>query len=164
MTESERRANAFVSNAKAQWKELVCVARGAKPQDRKTTARALAEAAGVGKSTLERKLLALHLAMQEGMTDDELIERGQRWVLAKYVNDKRNGRQDKQAVLKWLVNPETRDDVQELFARLGRVLKRHTSEELFDFLLAVFADVSDEEILHLAGEGQRAQERSNAQR
>lgn len=156
-------ANRFVTNARGQWEQLVSVARTTPPRSRTQVAKTLAEAAGVGKSTLARKLEALHMAMNAGLTDEELVERGQRWVMAKFVTDKRKERDDAQVVLKWSVNPQTRDDAHALFWRIGKILGRRTSEELWDFLIAVFADTSDAEILHLAGEPS-AEKRSQSER
>ena len=159
---TEESANRFVLSAKGQWSELVRVARATPPRSRVQVARTLAEAAGVGKSTLARKLEALHMAMNSGLTDDELIQRGQRWVMAKFVTDKRNGRQDAQVVLKWLVAPEIRDDAIKNSVRVGRILGFTTSNEYWTWLNAQVELATDEEIRHAAGEA-NAEKRSKPQ-
>jgi hypothetical protein len=160
MTEHERHANEFIGMARAQWEQLVKTARGTHPRDRIQAARTLAYAAGVGKSTLQRKLEAIHAAMKEGYSDEKLIEMGQRAVMAKFVIDKRSGRQDEQVCLKWMVAPELRDGAHEAFYRIGKLLGMTTSNEVWSFLLAQMTVWTDEEILHAAGEGHRAQKRS----
>lgn len=144
-------ANQFVSNAKAQWASLVKTARSIAPRERESASRALSAAAGVGKSTLRRKLEALHMAMNAGLSDNELIERGQRWVMAKFVTDKRNGRQDEQVVLKWLVAPELREAAIVNSVRVGRLLHFTTSNEYWAWLNAQIELATDEEIRHAAG-------------
>ncbi len=148
---TDESANRFVSSAKGQWSELVRVARSTPPRARTQVARTLAEAAGVGKSTLCRKLEALHMAMNSGLTDDELIRRGQRWVMAKFVTDKRNGRQDSQVCLKWLVSPELRDAAVLNSVRVARLLKFTTSNEYWAWLNAQIELATDEELQHSAG-------------
>jgi hypothetical protein len=148
---TEESANQFVSNARGQWEQLVRVARATTPKGRIQVARTLAEAAGVGVSTLRRKLEALHMAMNAGLTDDELIKRGQRWVMAKFVTDKRNGRQDEQVVLKWLVSPELRDAAIANSVRVARVLHFTTSNEFWSWLNAQLELTTEEELRHSAG-------------
>jgi hypothetical protein len=149
---TEDTANQFVSNARGQWEQLVRVARATTPKGRIGVARTLAEAAGVGVSTLRRKLEALHMAMNSGLTDDELIKRGQRWVMARFVSEKKNGRTDEQVVLKWLVSPELRDAAHENFVRIGKLLNMTTSNEVWTFLISQMTVWTDAEILHAAGE------------
>lgn len=144
-------ANAFVSNAKAQWVSLVKTARSIAPKERENAARSLSIAAGVGKSTLKRKLEALHMAMNQGLEDAELIAMGQRAVMARFVTDKRNGRQDTQVCLKWLVSPELRDAAVANSVRVGRILGFTTSNEYWTWLNAQIELTSDEELRHSAG-------------
>lgn len=148
---TEESANRFVSSSKGQWSELVRVARSTPPRARTQVARTLAEAAGVGKSTLARKLEALHMAMNSGLTDEELIQRGQRWCLAKFVTDKRNGRQDEQVVLKWMVSPELRDAAIANSVRVAKILHFTTSNEYWSWLNAQVELATDEELKHAAG-------------
>jgi hypothetical protein len=161
MSSIERNAQAFVSNARAQWKELVAVARATSPKNRQQAAAALSQAAGVGKSTLLRKLEAIHAAQQSGTTDERLIELGQARVLATFVKAKREARDDAQVSLRWMVAPELRDGAVEQFYRIGKLLGMTTSNEVWTFMLSQMVQWSDEEILHSAGEGHRVAKRSN---
>jgi hypothetical protein len=159
VTDLEKNANAFITNAKGQWEMLVKLARATSPRSRGAAAATLAQAAGVGKSTLLRKLEAIHTAQNQGITDEKLIEMGQRAVLAKFVTDKRNGRQDEQVVLKWLVAPENRNAAHENAVRVAKLLHFTTSDEYWNWLNAQISGSTDEEILHSGGEGQRAAQR-----
>jgi hypothetical protein len=148
-------ANKFVDSAKDQWGALVRLAILTPANNRKQTAYTLASASKVGKTNLENKLKAIHLALAAGVSVAELIERGQRWTIEKYVKDKKNGRQDAQVTLKWMVAPEIRDDAQKLFNHIGEVLNLRTPDERWDFVLGVFADVTEQELLHQAGRGRK---------
>ena len=145
-------ANKFVDSAKEQWRALVELAILTPANHRRQQAATLASASGVGKSNLERKFEAIHEALKAGVSVSEVIDRGQRWTLAKYVSDKKNGRQDPQVVLKWLVSPQIREDAQALFTRIGDVLKLKTPDEKWSYVLGVFADSTEEELWHQAGE------------
>src|SRR3974390_744404 len=56
-------ANRFVDSAKEQWAALVRLAILTPANNRKQAAATLASASGVGKSNLERKLIAIHEAL-----------------------------------------------------------------------------------------------------
>ena len=92
MTNLEASATRFVSQTKGQWAELVRTARKTLPRDRESTARALAEASGIGKSNLVRKIEAIHAAMAEDYSDDAIISMGQKRVLGKFVEAKKRER------------------------------------------------------------------------
>jgi hypothetical protein len=149
-------ANKFINSARGQWESLVQIAVTTPANRRKETAVVLANASFVGKSNLERKLEAIHLALAAGVSVSEVIDRGQRWTIAKFVTDKRNGREDKQVVLKWLVSPQIREDAQALFNRFGELLNLRTPDERWSYILGVFADATDLELLHQSGDGDRA--------
>jgi len=154
MTELEQIGAGFVSNSRSQWAALVGLARKVSPAGRDDLARTLATAAGVGKSTLARKLRAIHEAMKAGLNDDKLIEMGQSAVMAKFVKDKRAERTEDQVVLKWMIASDLRRAVQEEVWRVAQVLGLKTSDEFWSFLHSVMVAWTKEEILHLAGEGQ----------
>jgi hypothetical protein len=148
-------ANKFVDSAKDQWGALVRLAILTPANNRKQTAYTLASASKVGKTNLENKLKAIHLALAAGVTVSELIERGQRWTIEKYVIDKKNGRQDAQVSLRWMVAPELRDTAHEATKRLMDILHMRTSDELWMYLVSQMVSWTVDEILHSAGEGDR---------
>jgi len=151
VTELEQIGAGFVSNSRSQWSNLVHLARKVSPAGRDDLARTLATAAGVGKSTLARKLRAIHEAMKAGLNDDKLIEMGQSAVMAKFVKDKRAERSDEQVVLKWLVAPDLKLVVQEEVWRIAQVLGLKTSDEFWEWMHSVMVGWSEAEILHFAG-------------
>ena len=152
MTELEQIGAGFVSNSRSQWAHLVRLARTVSPAGRDDLARTLAHAAGVGKTTLARKLRAIHEAMKAGLNDDKLIEMGQSAVMAKFVKDKRAERSEDQVVMKWMVASDLKYAVQEEVWRIAQILGLKTSDELWTFLHSVLVGWSTEEIKHLAGE------------
>jgi hypothetical protein len=153
-------ANQFVESSKTQWRAIVNFAVVTPKNDRRQAAATLAAASGVGKSNLQRKFEAIHFALEAGVSKVDLIERGQRWCLAKFVTDKRNGRQDPEVVLKWAVAPQVREDAQALFNRIGSVLNLRTPNDKWEFFLSVFADVTDLELMHQAGGGNAQKQRN----
>lgn len=160
MTDLENYAASFVSGSKGQWAALVRIARKVSPKTRDDAARVLSQAAGVGKSTLARKFESLHAAMNTGLTDEQLIEMGQRAVMAKFVKDKREKRSDKLVPFPHRLTQPVRDDLQELCLRLGRILKVRTYDECFELILSIFVDMDDDSVRHLAGLGDTRHESS----
>jgi hypothetical protein len=145
-------ANAFVNGSRAQWAELVKLARGTKPRNIPDTAKLLAKHTGIGRKSIEVKLKALKQAMAAGRTDADLLALGQEKVVAEYVTVKREKRQDAQVVLKWLVSPEVKAGVIRETVRIAKVLGFRTSEEVWQFLLSQFVQWTPVELLHSAGE------------
>jgi hypothetical protein len=144
-------ANQFVSGSKKQWEALVCTVWEMDRRTRTESGKALAAAAGLGKSTLLRKIEAVHLAKQSGMAYAQVVDMGQRACMAKFVTDKRNGRQDEQCVLKWMVAPEIRDAANQNAWRVSKVLGFTTSNQFWQFLNAQLELATDEELQHSAG-------------
>jgi len=148
---TEDSANQFLTSARKQWAELVKIGVRTPPRHLQNAATILASGAGVGKSNLYRKLVAIHTAHDSGLSEDTLVEKGQRWVLAKFQNDKRAARTDSQVVLKWMVAPELRDAAIANSVRVARLLKFTTSNEYWAWLNAQIELATDEEIIHAAG-------------
>lgn len=153
MTELETIGAGFVTSSRSQWTTLVKLARKVSAAGRDNLASTLATAAGVGRSTLRRKLEAIHMAMKTGLSDERLIEMGQKKVMADFVNGKRAARDDEQVILKWMVAPGLKYAVQEEVWRIAQILGLKTSDEWWSFFHSVMVSWTKEEILHLAGEG-----------
>ena len=112
-------------------------------------------------SDVVRKIAAIKEAQSEGMTQDEIIAAGQTEILSRAARNRRNS-SGPQRVLSWRVSRSLADAVmssdaspdaeEALVTRLVRVCHLKTSDDLFEFLLSVFADVDDKELKHLAGE------------
>lgn len=161
MTELERIGEGFVTNSRSQWAALVGLARKVSPAGRDDLARTLATAAGVGKSTLRRKIEAIHEGMKAGLTDDKLIEMGQSAVMGKFVKDKKAERTEDLVVLKWMVASDLKRAVQEEVWRIAQILGLKTSDEFWSFFHAVMVGWTKEEIEHLAGEAKWPKETSS---
>ncbi len=109
---------------------------------------------------LKRKRDAIRFKREQGFGREVIIANGQSWTLSGYARAKRNGNEP-QRILRWrisrrladaIMSSETSPDQEEaLISRLVRVCKLQTSEDLFEFLLSVFADISDEELAMWAG-------------
>ena len=153
MSSLEDAAASFVSNSRSQWAELVRVARRTAPRNRMDTARAMAEAAGVGKTTLARKLEAIHAAMYSGMADDQIIEMGQAKVMSKFVKAKKDERTEPLVYIKFGVSPGLREALVANLWRIGKALKVKTQEGALEFVNALLTDLDEDQIRHLAGDG-----------
>ena len=103
-------------------------------------------------------------ARSEGCSADTITNLGQRTVLANYQKFKKNGgASERKKWLKFLVpcsladavmSEATSPDQEEaLVTRLHRVCGIRKANELWEFLLSVFADLSDDDLRNLSGEG-----------
>lgn len=105
---------------------------------------------------------AIRWARETGCSQESIIGLGQSKVLSNYTKAQREGRIGGQKLLRWRVSSTLADAVmssntspdqeEALVSRLVRVGKLRTSEDFWNFILSAFADLSDEDIKHLAGE------------
>lgn len=105
---------------------------------------------------------AIRWARETGCSQESIIGLGQSKVLSNYTKAQREGRIGSQKLLRWRVSSTLADAVmssstspdqeEALVSRLVRVGKLRTSEDFWNFILSAFADLSDEDIKHLAGE------------
>jgi hypothetical protein len=145
----------FASSAKEQWQAVVTLAfSGADPET-------VAREASVNAAVLKQKFAAVNYARESGWAQQAIVALGQNGTLKAYSAAKRNGHHEPERMLRWRVSRRLADAVmsseasedqeESLVTRLVRVAKLRTSEDLWNFLLSVFADLSDKEIAHLAG-------------
>jgi hypothetical protein len=145
----------YVKSSQEQWASLVRLA--FECQD----VSELAREAGANKATLKRKFQAIRWAVESGMSREEIVSQGQGFILSIYARAYRNGNGEKHKILRWRVSASLADAVmwsegsdstdEALITRLKRVCKLETSDDLFEFLLSIFADLSDKELKNLAG-------------
>jgi hypothetical protein len=138
-----------------QWKAIVNAYRDG------ITAENLAQESGTNVATMKQKFRAIQFKHEEGWEFEAIIVAGQGPTLSSYAKAKRNGHNEPDRVLRWrvsrrladaIMSSETSPDQEEaLVTRLFRVAKLRTSDDFWNFLLSVFADLSDKEISHLAG-------------
>ena len=108
------------------------------------------------------KRKAIKWARETGCTQEAIINLGQSRVLSNYSKAKTDAKNFPQKVLRWRVSSRLADAIyssstspdqeESLVTRLHRVLHITKSEEFFEFILSIFADLSDREICHLAGD------------
>jgi hypothetical protein len=144
----------YLASSREQWASLVRLA--FECQD----VAELAREAGANKSTVSRKFQAIRWAAESGMNREEIESQGQQFILSLYSRAISKS-QGKQRFLRWRVSASLADAVmwseasdsadEALITRLKRVCKLETSDDLFEFLLSIFADLSDKELMNLAG-------------
>jgi hypothetical protein len=155
VTDLAATANRFISNSKGQWAELVELGAALRPRQVKPAAKKLAILAGVDKRTVERKLLAIRFGIETGCSTTALVNMGQRAVLGHYVKGKVKARTLPLVTFPHRVTQPVCDDLRALGLRIGRTLSLKTWDEVWEFVLACFSDVSDQELHHLAGNGKQ---------
>jgi len=148
------RAGAFVDGSRMQWDAVVDLALGISAKQVDAAAKRLAQLAGRGKISVKRKLIAIRYQHEQGRTPEQIKADGQESTLARYVTGKVKARTLPLVQFPHRLTPPVRDDLHELILRIGRVLELRTYDECFEFLIAVFSNVSDLEMLHEAGEGE----------
>ena len=107
-----------------------------------------------------RKIAAIREAGELGMTQEEIISAGQTEILSRAARQRRL-RNEPQRILRWRVSRSLADAVmssdaspdaeEALVTRLVRVCHLKTSDDLFEFLLSVFADRDDKWLRNEAG-------------
>ena len=150
----------YAKAARDQWKELVEEALRL-PEERYDQAiKDLADAAGITPGALKRKCDAIRHAA-ESMSKDEIVAAGQGDILRGYVS-KRSKSDEKTAKLIMVLPASLYDALQyrkgrspdseeAFFTRLARVIGARRYEDVWEFILSVFADLSDKDLKHLAG-------------
>ena len=154
MTETEKHAQAFVSNSQNGWSDLVALVRDIKPREIHQASKVLAKAAGIGHATLKRKMEAINHAMGLGKTNEEIIAAGQKKIMGAFVANQKGKRTEKLVKMTWLVSPELRDEVERGLWNVGQALRSIRNEDVWQFLASQMNTWSEEEIRHSAGEGQ----------
>lgn len=145
-------ATRFIAESKAQWANIVCLAEELSLKQIEPAAKKLAIQTATGSHTIKRKFLAVKHAIETGLTVDKIIEQGQQATLASYVKGKVKARSAPLVAFPHRITPEVRAGLEELYQRIGRVVKCKTFDEATEFIIATFADLPDEELVHLAGE------------
>jgi len=109
-----------------------------------------------------RKAKAIQQARTEmGMSRAEIISAGQREILSRTARHRKK-HTEPQRMLRWKVSRSLAEAIQwsdksspdaeeALQTRLVRVCGLKTSDDLFEFLLSLFADLDDKELRNLAG-------------
>lgn len=152
----------YTKAVELQWRFIVGAALVAKDDRIDEVAEGLARVGRTSVQTVRRKIKAIRHAGESGLALDQIVQAGQSKILSDYDKARRNGHYEKQRVLSWRVSKGLADAVQSeesspdaeeaLCSRVERVCDIHTSEEWWEFILSVFADLSDKDLKHLTGE------------
>ncbi len=139
---------------RSEWRDLVAV--GVRLQKDKEAVRNVAAMLSVkGNSSEEsicRKLFAIHFMEKAGYTEEQIAVYGQTFVLSEFQKSKEKAKLDVLTNLTFKIPGEQRERVLEELDRVKRVLNIQTSQALWDFLTATLESLSDEDLLHAAGE------------
>lgn len=111
------------------------------------------------------KRSAIRWAKESGCSQEQIINLGQAVILSRYSKERREVNYGPQKMLRWRVSSGLADAImsattspdqpESLVTRLVRVLGIRTSEEFWLFISSTYADLTDAELLHLAGEGSK---------
>jgi hypothetical protein len=142
----------FVVGSQAQWQDLVDIACSISAERIDKAAGVLAARARTGKETVLRKMHAIQFLQAKGLEADAIKAIGQAKALSDFTKAKKAERTEDLVMMKFYVSPDFKDRFTTQLWHVGKVLKRKTSEEVLDFCLSLMT-VPDEEIRHLAGEG-----------
>ena len=145
-------AKSYVDGSRSRWEQLVDLTLGLQPRQLENAARRLGELAGEKPQTVLRKMKAIRYCYQAKLTAQDIKVAGQGGIIGKYVMGKTKERTLPLVSFPHRLTKPVRDDLHELVLRLGNLLRLKTYDEVFEFIIAQFT-VSDEEILHAAGEG-----------
>lgn len=152
MSDLAETAKQYVNGSRSRWEQLVDLTLGLQPRQLENAARRLGELAGEKPQTVLRKMKAIRYCYQAQLTAQDIKLVGQGGIIGKYVMAKTKERTLPLVSFPHRLTKPVRDDLHALVLRLGKLLGLKTYDEVFEFIIAQFI-VSDEEILHAAGEG-----------
>jgi len=154
----------FIVASKSTWSDLVLLATALHPKQWDKAAKKLSEQTGTGARTIKQKFKAIAHGIAKGFTIDALIARGQEAVISAYVKETKKARTDQLVAFPHRLTPQVRDGLEELYQRIGRVIGAKTFDDATEFILAAFADLPDQELKHLAGDGNAKEKQANQKR
>lgn len=162
---AETTRDRYVSSSHELWKALVNFSFLCPPDQLEEEITALAKRTKATPSSIKRKVEAIRYCKNTGMSSREVIEAGQSSTLSKYRNRNGHEEHESQTFIRWRVSvglaraikpdPDKPEEVESLQSRFIRVLKIKTHEELWEFIHADYANISDEELYNRGGMGHR---------
>ena len=158
----ETLATRYVTETRAQWNDLVELAASLESHRIPKAAAFLAKQTNTNPDTIQRKMMAAKHQLLAGATVESLKQQGQSKCLGIHTKVKKAERKDKLVPFPHKLTQPVRDDLDELCKRIARLLRVRTYDEAFELIMAQWADLTDDDILHLAGEGhEKAQSKPN---
>ena len=144
-------ATQFVDGSRSTWAYLVKLALGLTDKQVPNGAKRLAELTGTSEKSVKVKITAIRYAQKSGMSEEEIIAKGQKAILSRDVKARNGSRHEKLVCFPHKVTAECRDDLKALCVRLCQTLGFKTYDQCFYFIAADYVTLSDAELKHLAG-------------
>ncbi len=139
---------------RSEWSALVALA-AKLSKDKEEVRQVAAKLAAISKSSedsIARKIFAIQGLQTQGLPEEMIVNMGQTLALSTFQKSKEKEKRDVLTNLTFKIPGAQREQVREEIARVMRVLDLHSSERLWEFLIAQLQSASDEELLHAAGE------------
>lgn len=139
---------------RSEWRDLVALAaRLSKDKEEvKQVAAKLAQVSKGSEDSIGRKIFAIQGLMTQGLPEETIANMGQTLALSTFQKSKQTEQREALTVLSFKIPGAQREQVRKELDRVMRVLDLHSSERLWEFLVAQLQHASDEELLHAAGE------------
>ena len=153
MTEATQSlAEMAASLMRYEWASLVELTSTLADEDVKANAGALSVVTKVGAASIERKMNAIRHALAEGLSVEEIIGRGQEKTLGEFVKVRRVANYQETVTTGWRLPGLLKELLEIDMKRIKDVLGIVTTIEWFEWLHSFLSSLSEEEILHSAGE------------
>ena len=130
---------------------LVSVTCALLPEDVEAVVPGLAAAVKVGPESIKRKMDAILYAKSLGHSVEEISEMGQEKVVGDWNRSRKVANYNNQVSMSWRVPGSQRELVQRQEARVKGLLGIYTSEDWWDWILAMITNATDEEIVESKG-------------
>ncbi len=138
---------------KSEWADLVALVSFAGDKEQLTAcAEFLAKDTGERSDSILRKIESVRYFIGLGITTEQITTWGQSKTLSSYFKARRSENYEKPVQLRFTVPGSLRELVMQDVDRIRSVLKLVDSEGLWDFLHSLIVNLTDEDLLHLAGE------------
>lgn len=112
----------YAELARDSWQELVRVCRQVGSKNLKKSARAIAEAAGVGPQSVLEKMQAIRFALDLGRSEEYVVSQGQKRIIEQYRETRSQQRLDPMTSMSWRVSEDTRNAVRAEVHRIMQIL------------------------------------------
>lgn len=157
MADLAQHAADYVNGKKAEWDNLVDIAIALGPKQLDRGAERLAKLSGVDKRAVRKKIEAIRFKHEQGWEAAAIKSEGQAATCASYVKTKVKARTEPLVNFPHRLTPEIRDAVESLGQRIAAELrlrnhrKEVTWDQVFEFITADYATISNEGLKHLGG-------------
>jgi hypothetical protein len=152
----ETLATAVVKVAVEEWK-LLCAAALQMPEEEVLGyCETMAIRMKTGKDSIRRKVDAIRYQRTLGFSEEEIVSKGQEKVVSEWIKSRRQATYSETVIMKWQVPGDLRERVVQEVNRISMVLDVQNSTQFFEWLVAQLSTLTDEEIIHSAGDSDGA--------